>query len=76
MQLSLEAQPDWREWQRVMQGCVELLEDAEVRVREAIATCTELLARQHGAEVVQTMQPVILQSIEQHWVKHTATLQL
>ena len=51
-----------------MQGCLEVLEDAEVRVREAVAICTELLSQQHGAEVVQGMQPAILHSIEQHWV--------
>lgn len=72
LQLSLEAQPDWREWQHIMQGCLELMEDAEVRVREAVAICTEMLAQEHPGEVVQAMQPDILQSIERHWVRYSA----
>ena len=55
-----------------MQGCTQLLEDSEVRVREAVSVCIELLAQQHGPSVVQTMQPDIMQSIEKFWVSFDA----
>lgn len=68
VQILLEHQQDFQEWQRIIAVCLQLLEDTEVRVREAISSCTRLLAQQHSAEVVQSMQTSILQSIEHNWV--------
>ncbi len=71
LQILLESQRDFKEWQHVVQCSLRLLEDSEVRVREAISTCIKLLAAQHGAQVVQSMQPAICQSIEDNWVSPT-----
>ena len=68
VQILLEYQQDFQEWGRIVAGCLQLLEDSEVRVREGISNCTRLLAEQHGAQVVQRMQDPILQSIEENWV--------
>lgn len=69
LQILLEYEQDFQEWQRIVAGCLQLLEDSEVRVREAICSCTRLLAEQHSAEVVQSMQASIVQSIEHNWVR-------
>lgn len=68
VQILLEYQRDFQEWRHIIASCLQLLEDSEVRVREAISSCTRLLAEQHSAEVVQSMQTPILQSIEHNWV--------
>lgn len=68
VQILLEYQQDFQEWRHIIAVCLQLLEDSEVRVREAISSCTRLLAEQHSAEVVQSMQAPILQSIEHNWV--------
>ncbi|DBA94489.1 hypothetical protein WJX77_006689 [Trebouxia sp. C0004] len=66
-EILLESQRDFTDWQHIVTSCVNLLEDDEVRVREAISSCVRLLAAQHGAQVVQSMQPAICQSIENNW---------
>ncbi|KAL3162831.1 hypothetical protein ABBQ32_009285 [Trebouxia sp. C0010 RCD-2024] len=67
VQILLEYQQDFQEWECIVAGCLQLLEDSEVRVREAISNCTRLLAEQHRAQVIQSMQDPILQSIERNW---------
>lgn len=74
VQILLEYQHDVQEWGRIVAGCLQLLEDSEVRVREAISNCTRLLAEQHSAQVVQSMQGPILQSIEHNWVSMPSLL--
>ncbi len=71
LQILLESQRDFTDWQHIVTSSVDLLEDGEVRVREAISSCIRLLAAQHGAQVVQSMQPAICQSIENNWVSLT-----
>ena len=71
LQILLESQRDFTHWQHIVTSSVDLLEDGEVRVRDAISSCVRLLAAQHGAQVVQSMQPAICQSIESNWVSVT-----
>lgn len=69
LQILLEAQREFANWNYIVTCSLRLLEDTEVRVREAISTCVKLLAAQHGSQVVQSMQPAICQSIESNWVR-------
>ena len=53
---------------RLLAVCLALLEDAEPRVRQAVAECLSTLARQQGPAVWQGARAAVCASIESSWV--------
>lgn len=54
---------------QALPGCLQLLEDAEPRVRLAVGECLGIMAQQRGPSVWEASKDTIFTSIEGSWVR-------